>query len=568
MSAIGPDIKTTVTGVKPQSRRYMHALDMARNRAICASIIFVFLLVGIAVRMVHLSAFQDENEILSVHDAVRSNYVTGRGNVVDRNGIVLATSVTTSSLYGNARKIKNPVQTAKKLTQVLPRVNQQDLIKKLSSQKTFVWLVRHLTPRQQKAVMHLGIPGISLMKDVKRVYPHGNTVAHVVGHTNIDHAGIAGIEKTYDQFLRTSGDSLYLSIDIRLQHAVRDELYRGLKEFKARGASAVVMDYQTSEVVAMVSLPDFNPNQSIDTQALSYFNKATSGMYEMGSTMKIINTAMVLDSGAAKIHTTFDTSEPIKIGKFQITDYRNANHGVINVAKIFVHSSNKGSARMALAAGTEAQQKFMQKIGFLRENTIELPEYGRPIFPTHWREANTITISYGYGLAISPLNLLNGVASVTGDGCKKQATLIKGQALTRGCERIVDPKVAKQLRQLMRFVVTDGTSRKAFVPGYYIGAKTGTRNLLENGRYNKDRVATSFVGIIGENVDQPRYIVVVMLEDPKGLEKTFGLTAAWWNAAPIGGRIMARLAPMIGLKPNPRALEQGYDAFFLNASFK
>ena len=340
------------------------------------------------------------------------------------------------------------------------------------------------------------------------------------------------------------------------------------EEFKATGATALVMDLKTSEILGMVSMPDFNPNKNVKLTDPGYFNRATVGMYEMGSTFKILNTAMVLDAGIAKLSTTYDTSEPIKIGRFSISDYR-ANHGVINVAQIFVHSSNKGSVKMALAMGTEGQQDFMRKVGCLHRCNIALPERGRPLVPRHWREANTMTISYGYGLAVSPLHLLNAVASILGGGCRKEATLLKGGSLNRPCERIVKESVSHKMRQLLRLVVTVGTSKKANVPGYFVAAKTGTRNMLgKNGKYNKGRVATSFVGIIGESVEKPRYIVVALLEDPKGLKKTFGFTSAGWNVAQIGGRILGRVAPVLGLQPDPESLNKGFDPFLQTVDFR
>lgn len=556
-------------GHRPQGRKYKQALEMARNRLVIAGILFVFILIAVGGRLIFMGLSHEGDEPLFVHDAVRSQFHQGRSDIVDRHGIVLATTVTTSSLYANAQKILDANIAAKMLVKVLPGSNQGTLFKKLTSKKNFIWLARHLTPKQRDRIMHLGIPGVGFRKDAKRLYPHGALVSHVVGLTNIDDQGIAGLEKSNEQFLLTKGEKLELSLDVRVQHAIADELKKGIQEFKATGAAAIVMDLQTSEILGMVSLPDFNPNKMIKTDSRSYFNRATVGMYEMGSTFKILNAAMALDSGAVTLGTKYDTSEPIKIGRFSISDYR-ANHGVINVAQIFVHSSNKGSVKMALAVGTEGQKDFMGKVGCLTRCIIEIPERGHPIAPRHWREANTMTISYGYGLAVSPLHLLNSVASVVGDGCRKDATLMKVKEgeVARPCERIVKASVAHKMRQLLRLVVVHGTSRKANVPGYFVAAKTGTRNMLEaNGTYNKDRVSTTFVGLIGESVEDPRYIVVALLEDPKGLKKTFGFTAAGWNIAPIGGRILGRVAPILGLQPNLKKVNEGFDPFLKTIDF-
>lgn len=402
-------------GSRPQGRHYRQAIDIARNRLIIAGILFVFILCGIGGRLVFMSFGHNIGEPLFVHDAVRSQFHQGRSNIVDRHGVVLATTVTTSSLYANAKKILDAEIAAEMLAKALPGYSHKKLLNKLKSNRSFIWLARHLTPKHRDRIMHLGIPGVGFRKDSKRLYPHGRLVSHVVGLTNIDDHGIAGLEKSNEQFLLTEGKNLDLSLDIRVQHSIRDELQKGIEEFKASGATAIVMDLNNSEILGMVSLPDFNPNKKVTLTDPAYFNRATVGMYEMGSTFKILNTAMVLDSGKADLSTTYDTSEEIKIGRFSITDYR-AKHGIINVAQIFVYSSNKGSIKMALEVGTEGQQDFMRKVGFMTRSTIEIPERGHPLIPRHWREANTMTISYGYGLAISPLHLLNSVASILGGG--------------------------------------------------------------------------------------------------------------------------------------------------------
>ncbi len=551
-----------------KGRLYRQSLDLARGRMILSGFVFMVLILGVCGRLLFIGYTAQGGEPVSVLDAPIAGFQQGRADILDRNGVVLATTITTSSLFANAKKIMDADIAAKMLKQVLPRYSESKLRKKMKSDRSFIWLARHLTPKQRDEIMALGIPGIGFRKDFKRLYPHANLASHVVGLTNIDGQGIAGVEKQHEQVLLTSGKAMTLSLDVRAQHAVRDELIKGMAEFKATGASAVLMDMRTSEIISLVSLPDFNPNRADEVKSSDTFNKATVGMYEMGSTFKILNTAMALGTGDIKLSTEYDTNEEVKIGRFRITDYR-AQHGVINVAQIFVHSSNKGSLQMALQCGTPHQQEFMKKVGNLDRCDLEIPERGKPIVPRHWRDANTVTISYGYGLAVSPLHLLNSVASVTYDGCKKSATLMKQDSEAEGqCDRIVDEDVAYKMRQLLRLVVLKGTSKKSNVPGYYVAAKTGTRNMLEaSGSYNKDRVSTTFVGLIGETLQTPRYMLVVLLEDPKGLKKTFGFTAAGWNAAPIGGRILGRVAPIMGLRPRPQLIDQSFEPFLQSVDF-
>jgi cell division protein FtsI (penicillin-binding protein 3) len=542
------------------------SLEVARNRLVMSAICFSFALAMIAFRLLNVMVLNPVGEPLVSHG--QSKFHLGRADIVDRHGEVLATSITTSSLYANAQKVLNAPEAVHRLAQVLPKLNKTKLIERLKSGKRFVWIARHLTPTQREHILSLGLPGFSFMRDQRRIYPYGNLVSHVVGLTDIDNNGIGGVEKTKDDFLRTGAQPLELAIDLKIQHVVYDVLKKGMDEFLATGAAAILMDLETEEILGMVSLPDFNPNKAVDVNGKEFFNKATLGMYEFGSTMKVVNTAMVLESGVASLKSTFDTSAPLQVGRFSITDYR-ANHGVINVAQILVYSSNRGSARMALAAGTERQKKFLEKLGYLSPNTIELPEHGRPIVPKHWRDVNTMTIAYGYGLAISPSHQINGMSSIIGGGCRKQGTLLKKSPLNQStpCNRVVSESVSKTMLQLMRFVVTHGTSTKANKEGYFIAGKTGTRNMLVNGSYRKDKVATAFVGILGENQDKPKYIVVVLLEDPKPIKKTFGFTTAGWNAAEIGGNILARVAAVVGLKPTPEP-DRIVDPFFKTVTFK
>lgn len=550
------------------SRALNHAIELARHRMVVGAICFTFILAVIAVRLINVMVLNPAGEPTVAELDVKPGFHLGRADIVDRNGEILATSITTSSLYANAQKVLNPSEAAEKLIKVLPKLNKEKLIEKLSSGKGFIWLMRHLTPTQQEQILRLGIPGISFMRDQRRIYPYGPLISHVVGLTDVDNNGIGGVEKSLDVALRSDSQPLQLSIDLRVQHIIRNCLQKGIEEFSASGAAAIVMDLETEEVLGMVSLPDFNPNKPVDIHSKEFFNKATLGMYEMGSTMKIANTAMVLESGAATLNSTFDTSAPLNIGRFSITDYR-ANHGKINVAQIFVYSSNKGSARMAMSAGIEQQKAFLSKLGYLGSNMIELPEHGKPIFPKHWREANMITISYGYGISISPLHLLNGVASIVGGGCKKQATLLKKTPDHKilPCNRVVSESTSRTMLQLMRFVVTHGTSTKANIKGYFIGGKTGTRNMLVNGHYRKDKVSTTFVGILGKDQDKPKYMVVVLLEDPRPTKKTYGFNTAGWNAAPIGGTILTRVAATMGIMPTPEP-DRITDPFFKTVNFK
>lgn len=539
-------------------------LEVARGRLWIVSVVFVFCLLAVFGRLVDLTLLRSGEEISNLpKDQV---FASGRADITDRNGLLLATTLVTKSLYANAKKVQNPRLAAQKLVKLFPNLKENIVYTRLTSGKTFVWIMRHLTPKQQAKVLELGIPGIDFVRDYRRVYPQGNLVSHAVGFTDIDNKGVSGLEVAFDARLRSNPTPLRLSIDTKIQHIVKEELSKGIEEFGCSGASCCVMDIRTGELVALVSLPDFDPNAPTKADEDALFNKVTLGIYELGSIMKVANTAMALESGKMHLGTRFDVSAPLKVGRFNITDYR-ANHGVINVSEIFVYSSNKGSAKIALSLGAAHQKAFLKKIGLLDSPQIELPEKGSPLVPKRWREDRVITISYGYGLSVSPFQAMGAIASMVRPWGKITPTLLaKDSSAPIQGERLVSEKTSRSLLHLMRFVVTHGTSRKADVPGYFVAGKTGTADLLINGRYNKARVAASFVGVFGPDVTAPRYAMVLRLYDPQRLPKTYGFNTAGWNAAPVSGRVMERILTVEGILPK----EEGkiLEPFFQNVSFE
>lgn len=543
-----------------------NALEVARTRLLIAAAVFMFMVIMVAGRLVDLTILRQGGEVALVDQTVSRNFSTGRANIIDRNGQVLATTITTASLFANAKLVDNPEQAARKLMTVLPALRYENILKRLKSDKNFIWIARHLTPKQKEQILRLGVPGLNFIHDQKRIYPQGSLVSHIVGFTNVDGQGIAGVENSLDGELSSGNEPVALSVDLRIQHLVRDELLKGMEEFQAVGAAGMVMDVKTGEIIAMVSLPDFNPNHPALEPKESLFNKLTLGTYEMGSTMKIATVAMALEMGIAKLETIFDVTQPLRVGSFRITDIHPKGRP-LTVAEIFIHSSNIGMAQLALSAGITRQKDFLRKLGYLDPLKIELKEMGTPIIPKRWREGNSITISYGYGLSITPLHLVRSICSIAGGGLKVQPTLKKVEGLVPRGERIVSESTSKKVLQLMRYVVSEGTAKKANVPEYFVGGKTGSRYLLLGKRYSKDRVATSFVGVVGESVESPRYVIFVMLEDPKASKKTYGHNAAGWNAAAVFGHIVARMGPILNLKPNPLKDTHAVDPFFHHASF-
>lgn len=564
----GEDLGNTPAAVRLDGVR-KRALETGRARLAVTGLVFLAAYALITVRMLDVALTDGAQTRQRALPTARTEGLDmERADVTDRNGVILATSLPTVSLYAKAYEILDPAEAAAKLVGVLPDLNKADVQAKLSGGKQFVWLRRNLTPRQQYDVNALGIPGLYFEKGERRVYPHGNLAAHIVGMTDIDNKGIAGIEKKFDGALRGGHDPVRLSIDIRAQTVVRNELLKAVAEFRALGALGMVLDIHTGEMVAMVSLPDFDPNDPPAGQTEALFNRATKGAYEMGSTMKLFNTALAFESGKFNINSSVDCTKPLVFAGHTIHD-DHALHRWASVAEVLVHSSNIGSARMALEVGTEGQRAFMDRIGMLRTPSIELPEVGGPLVPNPWREINTVTISFGHGLSITPLQLVQGTASLVNGGIFHPVTLLsRGEGQPLPGERVIKQKTSDQVRQLMRMVVTEGTGKKAEVAGYEVGGKTGTAEKAVNGSYKKKAVLSSFVAAFP--MDNPRYVVLASIDEPQGTKETYGFITAGWNAAPTAGRIIAQVAPLLGLMPKaaPPVNAQGGKGFVAGTGSK
>ncbi|MBF0325403.1 peptidoglycan D,D-transpeptidase FtsI family protein [Magnetospirillum moscoviense] len=526
----------------------MRALETSRGRLVATVAVFTVIFGVIGARMVDVAVLDSNPARPRALPHARIDGVEmERGDIVDRNGIILATSLPTVSLYARPHEVPDAQEAVDKLARVLPDLDKAEVRARLGNGKTFAYLRRNLTPRQQYDVNALGIPGLYFEKGERRVYPHGSLVAHAVGMTDIDNKGIAGIEKRFDAGLRSSAEPVRLALDIRVQTLVRNELQKSVETFRALGATGMVMDIHTGEMLAMVSLPDFDPNDPPAGANDALFNRATKGAYEMGSTFKLFNTAMALESGRVNLNSSFDATRPLKYGSHEIHDDHALNRWM-TVPEILVHSSNIGSARMALEAGTDFQRSFMGRIGMLQTPTIELPEVGAPMVPSPWREINTITIAFGHGLSVTPIQLVSGAAALVNGGIFRPATLLAaGDGRAIPGERVLKQRTSDQMRALMRMVVTDGTGKKAEVAGYDVGGKTGTAEKAAHGGYKKKAVLSSFVAAFP--MDAPRYVVVAMIDEPQGTKETYGFITAGWTAAPAAGRIIAQLAPMMGIAP-------------------
>lgn len=477
-----------------------------------------------------------------------------RADIVDRNGTILATHIVTASAYVDSRDIQDVDEAVTALHKVLPEISLEVLRAKVTSGKSFVWLARHLTPKRQNALQRLGLPGVYLRKDSKRVYPLGALASHLIGFCGVDGEGLSGVERSFDTYLLKSLAPLRLSIDVRVQHIVLDLLQRAVSEFKAVGGNALVMDAQTGEILAMESLPSFDLNAFHKTdESEAFFNRNTLGVYEMGSVFKILNVAIALESGKVTKNSQFDVRDPVKIGRFTVTDFRGQNR-VLNLEEAFVYSSNIAAVKIAQQfGGSEVQKQFFTKFGVFDPVELEVAEMGRPIYESRWTNATMMAASYGYGVAVSPLRLLTTVNGIVNDGILVQPTLLRCKSPER--RRILSSATSREVRGMMRKVIRDGTARKADVKGFRVFGKTGTAYKNKKGKYDANRARrTVFVG--GFPVESPQYVVLFMLDEPHPTEGTFGYATAGWNVTPYGGQLIERIAPLLGVKMADEDREQ------------
>jgi cell division protein FtsI (penicillin-binding protein 3) len=489
-----------------------------------------------------------------------------RADIVDRNGALLATSLVQASLYANPRQVLDPAETAAKLAQTLPGINERDLVQRLAGERSFVWVRRNLTPRQQDAVIRLGLPGVHFQREERRVYPHGELTGHIVGFTDIDKNGLMGAEQAFDERLKSRNEPVQLSIDIRAQHVLREEVAAAMKEFGAVGGAAMLMDVETGEMHAMVSLPDFDPNVRAEASPENRFNRLTLGTYEPGSAFKTFTAAMTLDYGTGNIGTAYDATRPISISRFRIDDYK-PQRRVMNMSEVFMHSSNIGSVRMAESVGRDRQREFLRRVGLLQAPQFELPEIGGPQFPAQWREINMMTISFGHGISVSPLALAASTSAIVNGGIYRAPTILRRTPGERVAgERVISQRTSEQMRRLMRLVVDKGTAKSANVPGYLVGGKTGTAEKIVNGAYKKDARISSFVGAFPMN--SPKFLVYMMLDEPKGNKSTYGYATAGWVVAPSIQRIVQRIAALYGIEPVDETAPTVRDQVFVNVAVR
>lgn len=533
-------------------------VDKGRVRVAVVMSAFIAVFAAIGGRLAHLAVTGKPRAVITrLADEQPS---LARPDVVDRNGTILATDVKQPSLYAEPKRMVDADEAADQIAEVLPDLDPAELRTKLESGKGFIWLKRNISEAQQRKIHALGIPGIGFREENRRVYPAGRELSHVLGYVDIDNIGAAGLEKWVDGdrgliALRDAGlqaerdaKPVELSIDLRVQHALRDELGEAIKTYSAIGASGVIMDVETGEIIALSSLPDFDPNDPKDAIDPDHLNRITKGTYELGSIFKSFTVAMALESGRFTLSSPLDARTPLRFGSQLIKDLHGLNR-FISVGEMFVHSSNIGAARVALALGPEAHAEFLKKLGFADRLRTELPESAEPRFHhRQWKSVESATIAFGHGIAIAPLQAIAATGALMNGGYLLKPTFRKRSAevARQSAARVMSQETSDALRQLFRLNVEKGTGRKAEVDGFLVGGKTGTAEKPGPHGYQKNKRLNSFLAAFP--TDKPRYAILITLDEPHKIEGASNATADK-NAVPTVGKVIARIAPILQIAP-------------------
>ena len=529
------------------------AVNVCRSRILLFSCVFILFYLIIIIRIFGVCLVDGVQLNRSGFNYYTPKTITNspvrRANIVDRNGVVIATNLPTVNLFTNPKKVSNPQIIATKLAEIFPDTSFDDFYSRLTKKTRFVYLKRNISPQQQAKVNALGFPELEFQPSEVRVYPQKDLLAHVLGNTDIDNQGIAGLEKSLNERLNSSTKDLKLTIDLGVQYAVRDELVKAKIKYNAERATAILMDINTAEIIALASVPDYDLNKRDFKDTDIKFNFATLGVYEAGSVFKVFNTALGLDSGKIKITDSFDATKPLKMGRHKITDYR-VPAKWLTVGETLIHSSNIASAQMALKVGKDLQIKFFKNLGFWEKvPNLEIFEKGKPIHRSekYWQEHTVATTAYGYGISVTPMHIITAFSAILNGGIYTPPTIIS-ENTSRKSKRIISKQTSFDMRKLLRDVVIYGSGKNANIEGYEVAGKTGTANKIVDGKYIKGKNVTSFVSAFP--ISDPQYALMVIIDDPKPIKETFGFVTSGWNACPTGGNIIKRVAPQLNIRPN------------------
>lgn len=535
----------------------------AEGRLLVLGVFFLCAFVVVGVRMGMLATSEPTEPRASAQGAAIS---ASRADIVDRHGRLLATNFDTHALYAQPLHMVDPVAAANGLAKVFPDLKAEDLLKDFTGKRKFLWIKKKISPEQMQAVHEIGDPGLLFGPRDMRLYPNGTLAAHVLGGASFgkegvsaaEVIGVAGVEKYFDDYLRDPANGqkpLQLSLDLTVQAAAERVLMGGMKIMNAKGATSVLMDVKTGEIVSVVSLPHFDPNNRPrpategDQSDSPLFNRSVQGVYELGSTFKIFAAAQAVDLGLVSPSTIIDTAGPMRVGGFPIGEFRNKNYGKLSVSDIIVKSSNRGTGRMALQIGVKRQQDFLRSLGFFEPTSFEIVEAatGKPLLPKRWTDLSAVTISYGHGMSSSPMHLAAGYAAIANGGRVVKPTILKQDGPNLGA-RVMRESSASAARDMLRKVVTKGTASMGEVPGYAVGGKTGTADKPRpRGGYYEDKVIATFATIFPSH--DPKYVLIVTLDEPIETSGDKPRRTAGWTAVPVAAEMIGRIAPLLGLRP-------------------
>lgn len=549
-------IPTTITAgrhtlVNARQRTLIHA----KWRAIWVLLVFVGLALCAMARIAWLGVFEDTPNRRSMADML----LPDRGEIVDRNGEPLARDFAAYALWFNPKAldedaplVNSPRSVAQGIARIFPDMDVDELEERLASGRPG-YLRQRILPEDANRLHELGEPALEFPRETERYYPQGSMAAHVLGFVSADGKGRVGMEEVYNDRLVdpiARGEPAVLSIDSRVQGALEDELGKGMMLSDAKGAAGIILDVDTGEVLAMASLPSFDPNKIDKASTPNIFNRVTNQVYELGSTFKPITVAAALDAGTiTDLGRRYQANRPLQIGGFSIRDSHTIGAS-LNVPETLIHSSNIVTAQIADELGGNRLKKTMETLGMNERPYIELPARGFPLWPRgEWPRITTMTVSYGHGIAVTPLHLASAYAALVNGGIWRPATLHKlaPQDVPAG-RRVFKAATSARLRQMLRMIVVYGTGKSANAPGFRVGGKTGSAEKPGEGGYRRSSLVSTFAAAFP--MDHPRYVVIAMLDEPKGTAATSGQRTAAWNAAPVVGRVVPRIGPLLGVMPD------------------
>ena len=555
--------------IERENKRLRHEDMQAMSRARAEGRLLVlglFFFCAFAVVGARMGGLATSDPVEPRSAAYGSTISAARADIVDRNGNLLATNFDTHALYAQPRHMIDPQGAADGLVKIFPELDHARLIKDFTGERKFLWIRKKISPEQMQAVHDIGDPGLLFAPREMRLYPNGSLAAHIMGGASFgkegvaaaEVIGVAGVEKYFDDYLRDPANGatpLELSIDLTVQAASERILYGGMKLMNATGATSVLMDVHTGEVISVVSLPDFDPNDrprpatTGDQSDSPLFNRSVQGVYELGSVFKIFTAAQAVDLGLVNPSTIIDTKGPMRVGGFNIGEFRNKNYGKLSVSDIIVQSSNRGTGRMALEIGSKRQKSFLDAMGFFEPTPFEIVEAagGRPLLPKRWTDLSSVTISYGHGLSSSPMHLAAGYSAIANGGRAVTPTLLKKTSVPKG-PRIMSEEAASAARGMLRKVVSQGTASFGEVEGYAVGGKTGTADKPKpTGGYYEDKVIATFASMFPAH--DPKYVLIVTLDEPVEMSGDKPRRTAGWTAVPVAAEMIRRIAPILGMRP-------------------